>query len=114
MEKKPSIRNLKLEPKERSYESIMCEPPDYPYGLELCLDDETLEKLGVGELPEVGEVVTIMGYARVVSVAESALGDDEDDGTNKCMRLQITDLSVSEGGPEEDDEEPHDKLYDKE
>jgi hypothetical protein len=65
--------------------------PKYPWGLELCLNDDVLEKLGVKTLPAVGTEVTIVAKACVSSTRESAT---EGDGAQQNMSLQITDMQV--------------------
>ena len=81
----------------------MASAPVYPYGLCLSLDEDILEKLGLGdeELPEVGDMIHLVAMARVTSCSESerenAKGEKE-----KCCRieLQITHLAAED----EDDE----------
>lgn len=76
--------------------------PKYPYGLCLCLEDETLEKLGLaGDLPEVGEMIAFHGMARVTCASknEREMGDGT---TKECTRveLQITHMGIAQ--PPED------------
>lgn len=66
--------------------------PKYPYGLCLCLNDGSLEKLGVTSLPEVGTRIHIMAVAEVTRVAsnQQAGGDAE-----SSVDLQITDMELA-------------------
>lgn len=79
--------------------------PVYPYGLCISFDEETLEKLGMGddELPEVGDMIHLIGMAKVTSVNQNEM---EDAGGNKTVKkrieLQFTHLAAED----EDDEEP--------
>lgn len=64
-------------------------PSDYPWGLCLHLCSEELEKLGIKELPAIGQSVQIAGAAVVVALRQ--------DGEHRSMELQITDLGVDTG-----------------
>jgi len=68
------------------------EGPKYPWGTRLCLDDETMAKLGLSMLP-VGTEVMIMAKATVVgmSTSERQGGDREDN-----IDLQITSMDVTQ------------------
>lgn len=65
--------------------------PKYPWGLNICLNDDSLEKLGVTSLPAVGTEVTIVAKATVASTSENAT---EGNGTRSSMDLQITDMQL--------------------
>lgn len=67
------------------------EAPKYPWGLEICLNDDSLEKLGVKTLPAVGTEVTIVAKATVAATRENAT---EGEGAQQGMDLQITDLQI--------------------
>ena len=62
--------------------------PDYPYGLKLRLDDATLKKLGIAEIPKPGVEMRIEGRACVVSARQSA----DEKGADRNVELQITHL----------------------
>lgn len=71
--------------------------PDYPYGLCLCLDQDTLEKLGMAdEEIGVGDIMHIHGFAKVTSVSENQDGG----GSRKRVELQLTHMVAED----EDDE----------
>lgn len=63
---------------------------DYPYGLSISLDNETLTKLGIST-PKVGDVVMITAKAIVKSTSER----QDDDGTYRRAEMQITDMAVA-------------------
>lgn len=68
--------------------------PKYPYGLCLCLNDESMKKLGLVEMLPVGTEVTIMAKAKVTSVrANEEVNGDKD----ASMDLQVTDMELSTG-----------------
>jgi hypothetical protein len=84
--------------------SVMAEPrgPQYPYGCCISLDDDTLEKLDMGdEMPPVGATIHFCCAAKVtnVSMREEAGPDGK---PQKCCRveLQITDMGAP-GAPDE-------------
>jgi len=81
--------------------------PHYPCGLCLYLDEETMEKLGLTEMPEVGEMIHIMAMAKVTSVGTSATESKD----SKNISLQITHMALED----EDKEYSYSKtLYDNE
>lgn len=62
---------------------------EYPWGLRFTLNNDTLEKLGI-PLPKVGEVVTVGGMAKVLSVSTRTEGDKSESSVD----LQFTDIGV--------------------
>jgi major coat protein len=89
------LTNMKQEvEKPQSSECCAMKPdsPKYPYGLKLYLDNESLKKLGIETLPEVGSVVQITATAEV---CETASNESQLYGDNKNMGLQITDMALS-------------------
>ncbi len=72
--------------------------PQYPYGLRLCLDEQTITKLGFKELPSVKAKFTIECEVEVVALScnESAMY-----GENRSMDLQIVAMAVDEGDDQE-------------
>ena len=88
--------NMKMsseESKEYTAVDSVSEPdaPRYPYGLCIDLDDGSMEKLGIKDLPAVGTEMTIMAKVVVKSVSSNQYegGDAE-----SRMSLQITDMEV--------------------
>lgn len=63
---------------------------DYPWGLCISLDNETITKLGIST-PAVGSVVMITAKAIVKLTSER----QDDDGTYRRAELQITDMAVA-------------------
>lgn len=70
--------------------------PKYPWGLTVSLDDATLRKLGMGELPEVGQQMHLMAVVEVCSTSQHA----NQDGTDRCVSLQITQMGLEGEGPQ--------------
>lgn len=65
--------------------------PKYPYGLKICLDDESLKKLGFDSLPKVGSEMMILAKVEVCSARtyETMAG-----GSDNGVDLQITDMEI--------------------
>jgi hypothetical protein len=87
--------NMKMsaeEAKEQNACPSEAEGPRYPYGLALNLDNDALDKLGIGTGVEVGDEVTIVAKAKVTSKSgyETMVG-----GAENSIGLQITDMEVS-------------------
>lgn len=83
----------------------------YPYGLELYLNDEALKALDMKKPLPVGTTITIEAKAIVTSTRESvenSLRDEDGDKVDKCMSVQITDLGIEQTGEESD---PAEVLY---
>lgn len=91
--------------------------PDYPYGLCICLGEDELQKLGLDENPEIGDMLHLHAMAKVTSVSQS---ESEGVGKNRRVELQITHM-VGENEDEENEEadkatpaaERRSKLYTK-
>lgn len=89
--------------------ALAASSPEYPYGLKLDLNEDSLAKLGITDLPEVGSSVHVMANAEVYSVSMS---EDKDGKERKSVCLQITDMalgdSVEQSKPKRS---PSDTLY---
>jgi len=98
---------------ERSHEERVADAPTadgpmYSYGLRIRLEKEELEKLGVEELPEVGDELHIQAVGMVCSVSSNKYSE-KDDG-HVCVEVQLTHMGAVEEGHEEDGR-PAGKLY---
>jgi hypothetical protein len=58
------------------------ERPDYPCGLKLSFDKNTIRKLGLEELPKKGELLDMRCFMEVTYVADGPSGE--------CFEAQIT------------------------
>lgn len=103
--------NMKQDPKalqEKYAEpaSLSTQGPSYPYGLELRLEDESIDKLGLEDLPKVGSKLRLEARVEVTSCSV------HEDGARKTKRrsvtLQITDMELEAIGKKKAEE----KLYD--
>lgn len=88
--------SMKNTPKEIAEEkSQMASPanydmPEYPYGLSICLSEESIAKLGLSGLPQAGDEMIVVAMVKVSRVAST----ETDGGINRGLDLQITDLSL--------------------
>lgn len=88
-----ALTSMKMEPKEAKAE-MTCEsnPREYPYGLEIHLNEESLAKLGMTELPAVGSELMVTAKVVVTSASQyQTQGNDPDMSSN----WQITEMEVA-------------------
>jgi len=95
MAKMVSMKITAAEQKKRSEPTSMVEDrPRYPWGLQLNLDTDALEKLGIGEeLPAVGESYVLIAKVDVTSVSSNK----SEGGSNQSVGLQITSMCLEDG-----------------
>lgn len=93
------MKDLKISKKEakEKNKSMMIGSSDseerYPYGLRLTLDNDSLDKLGIKNLPAVGTVLMFEAKAKVVSTRQSATTGSDD----RSVDLQVTAIDLEEG-----------------
>lgn len=80
--------------------------PEYPYGLSISLNNDSLEKLGVEKLPQVGTELLVLAKVKVSSASAS----DSEYGSSKNVSLQITEMCLE--SLSKDEEKLAAKLYD--
>ena len=85
------------EKKEASEHSIVRDEPKYPYGLKIHVDENTYEKLGLSDVPTVGEKYMIIAVAEVCDVHQAKYEGDE---AKICMGLQITEMDIKKNKEE--------------
>jgi hypothetical protein len=70
--------------------------PKYPYGLTLYLDDDTLKKLGITDLPKVGTSIPATITVMVTGTSQRATQSSKEGETMRtCVDLQITDMEMT-------------------
>lgn len=72
---------------------------EYPYGLCLCLDEDSITKLQIENMPEVGDGIMLMAVAKVTSVSMNETAA----GARRRIELQITHLELEEGDGADDE-----------
>lgn len=85
--------NMKQSAEEAGEGNDVCgKKSEYPYGLEIRLDEEALAKLGIGAPPAVGTVMQITASVTVSSASQNKTMDGEVEASS-CW--QITDMEVA-------------------
>lgn len=79
----------------------------YPYGLRIRLENEQLDKLGLDEMPAVGEYITITAECCVSSASQNERKGGE---PNRTLELQIEKLGCEEDEEPDDDEDDVDAV----
>lgn len=93
MEKPVDMKLTKREAETDVPQPVASSTPRYPWGLTIRLDNTTLDKLGMGELPDVGALCQIMGVGRVISVEEREYPGG--DGPRREVSIQIEKLNLA-------------------
>lgn len=89
--------DMKLTPKPKKGESLLAadvamDQPEYPYGLQIRLDNDTLKKLGIAELPAIDTEFKLVALVCVTSVsAHESQGSDE---PHRSVELQIEQMEL--------------------
>lgn len=82
-------------------------PSEYPYGLKLDLNDESLKSLRITKLPDIGEGMMLVAKVEVCNISAY---DSSEGGASRSMGLQITDMALK---PEEPAVSAAEALYGK-
>jgi hypothetical protein len=94
--KQPQMVNLKQGTDSfQNEEGKTVERDDYPWGLRITLNDETLKKLGIA-LPKVGSEMMLAGKVKVLSTSMREDGED----SYSSVEMQITDIGLMDGTAE--------------
>lgn len=87
--------DMKMSPADMKADAVPMasgERDPYPYGLVLQLDTDEIDKLGIADLPEIGQEYHIMAVGKVTRVSSSASeGQDEE---SRGISVQITMMCV--------------------
>lgn len=86
------------EEQKKDYGGVMAAPmsdpkPRYPYCLQISFDDDVMEKLGITEMPAVGDTLNFTAESVVTGTNASATGEEE----CKRISLQITHIDIGGG-----------------
>jgi hypothetical protein len=95
MDDSGELKSMKIEKSEADklygQPSVMADQPMYPYGLQLHLDDASLGKLGISQLPKVGEKMIVLA---VVDVSSASASEHKGEGVKQGLGLQITEMCL--------------------
>ena len=92
----PKLVDMKIdkaarEAKYAKAETVAMDAPSYPWGLSINLDEESIEKLGMEELPTVDTYVMVTARCCVSSVSSNETAN----GKDRRVSLQIEKMAVS-------------------
>lgn len=85
------LTNMKRSKKERKNAEVAFDEPQFPFGLSITLDDESLSKLGIKALPAVGEQMIVVGVGPVESVSQNERSGSK---RNRSVTIQLEQLEV--------------------
>ena len=98
-----NLMHMKSTPSDMKKDGIASyKPSPYPYGLSIELNIEQMKKLGITELPEIGNEYSITATGKVTSASKSA---SESGGATSRMSIQITHLNLETDDSEEEAKE---------
>ncbi len=87
------LTDMKLPKRSKTSDcAVACDSSDdprYPYGLEISLDNDALDKLGL-ELPEAGEQFIVLGVGPVTRVSQT----DNKRGKDRSLSIQLQKIEV--------------------
>lgn len=92
-----SIKSTTKKPSTSAEVASSSSAEPYPYGMTLSMNQDTLAKLGIKTLPEVGSSLMMEIKVTVTSVS-SRSGSD---GQERSMELQVTDVDMETDDKEE-------------
>ena len=103
MEVIPKMVDLAIQPTEIENVKVLSPAtaqaePYYPYGLCICLDAQTLEKLAIEDVMNVGDMIHFHAMGKVTSVS-----DNQQSG--KRVEIQITAMAAEDEDAENEEEE---------
>ena len=99
---------MKSADRKEMYEQKEYDEPKYPYGLCLSLCEDSMEKLGITVLPEIGSEMMIKAK---VYVKSTRAYETMEDGEDKGMELQITDMEIMPAEGQVNNEQRASMLY---
>lgn len=93
------LSDMRVTDEEKKENEVRCcdrpdgyDGPDYPWGLGIYLDKDTMAKLGMATMPQIGEVMQIQAVAKVNSLSQNSSENGED---SKSVGLQIMLMGVA-------------------
>lgn len=100
------MASMKMAPGESEH-SMISQPmnPEYPYGLRLCLKENSIAKLGIEALPKIDTEMMVMAKVKVVEVCEEMC---EGEGIERELELQIVEMALE---PVKSEKQVATKLY---
>lgn len=103
------MKMIDMKRQSEAEDSTMLSPKmkdEYPWGLRITLDNETMMKLGMTELPKIDAEFKLVALACAVSVSQNESSDDE---PRRHVELQIEQMVLMPAAEEDDKEESEGK-----
>lgn len=91
------MKRSKADRKKTAEQTVGGGGEDYPYGLRVNLDHESLAKLGIDKMPSVGDKLHLHAHAHVVSAEERST---EGGKKHRHVGLELRKMQVGESGDE--------------
>jgi len=87
--------DMKLKPEAKTMlgEPVGMDAPEYPYGLRICLDNESLTKLGITELPAIDAEFKVTALACVVSVSQHESQGSDKPRCSVDLQIEMMELA---------------------
>lgn len=107
-----ALKSMELTDEQKSdmvHPIAVSEKPNYPYGLRLSLDQDTLEKLGLDPAEAVGNIggyVMIHAMACIKYATVSAEESEKDGEPRARIELQIEEMCIDCDEEEEEEKKP--------
>lgn len=98
------MRLSKSDKEEIRETAVASDPPEFPFGLRIHLNEESIEKLNMGKLPSPGSEMMAMVKLRV----ESASINKTEEKMDRNLSLQITKMGIK--NVDEDIEEESERV----
>lgn len=95
MSKLVHMKRSKQEKKDSAPQVAGPEGDDYPYGLRLRLDHDSMSKLGMEDMPKVGKKMHVHGKGVVTSVSSHDSGNHKD----RHVEIQLHHMGVENDEP---------------
>ena len=84
--------NMRLSKKQSDEGAAISSPkgPQFPYGLQISLNEDSLKKLGFDELPAVGTEMIVVGVGKVTRASENR----SQDGIHRDVSIQLERIEI--------------------
>jgi len=99
-----------LEKRDNAETSILYDTAKYPYGMKLHVDPETYKKLGLAEVPDLGEKMVILAHVEVSSLSK-APGKGDEVSVDMCLQITDIDLKTQDVEEQEEQKNPASVMY---
>ena len=98
-----ALTNMARSKKDRKSNEAICSPDDskFPYGLSIDLNEESLEKLDLDDMPDIGTKLIVAAVGEVTSVNQhKSKSDTTQNLTIQLQRLEVGPLNKKEKSAE--------------